>query len=335
MTQQGWLMTAMRSWLGAIFAFAAFPAAAQVPEPVSLRLNWTVLAYHMPFYLAQARGYYKDVNLAVTISEGKGSGSTIQLVAAGADTFGFADSVVVAKAIGTGVPVKVVLGIIQKSEMSIVVPVESDIKKPTDLKGKRISNCPASSPGVMFPAYLNAIGLSATDVTVLNVQCGPSVYQTVAQKQVDGVAGYTPASRAILKAMGVPEVRALEYSQAGILIPSQGIVASTKVIEAKPDVVRRFLAATIKGWTEAKQDPDAAVAATVAAIPLLKGKEMIYKAEFEETLKYLDTPNTKGKPFGWQSLEDWTRAEGILTRHMDFKPQPSAQAYFTNDFLPK
>src|SRR3954451_13283534 len=93
-------------------AFTFWSARAADVEPVSLRLDWSVISYHMPFYLGIKRGFYRDVGLDLSVQEGKGSSGTVQLVGNGADTFGFADGAVVAKAIGTGIPIKMVMGIL-------------------------------------------------------------------------------------------------------------------------------------------------------------------------------------------------------------------------------
>ena len=311
------------------------PVAAQAPEPVSLRLDWSVISYHIPFYLANSRGYYRDAGLAVTIQEGKGSSGTVQLVGNGADTFGYADAAVVAKAIGTGVPVKMVMGILKNSPMALVYDGASGLATPQDLKGKRVSTCAGQATGVLLPAYLAAVGVPAADVKIINTQCGPPIYQAVAQKQADAAASYGPPGKTYLAALDIKDIRRFEFAEAGIALPAHGIVTSLKVIEGKPETVRKFVAGTVKGWTEARKSPDAAIEATVAALPLLKGKEAVLRAEFEDYVKYIDTPNTRGKAFGWQSPEDWKKAEATLVQHMDLKRQPSVDAYFTNDFLPK
>jgi NitT/TauT family transport system substrate-binding protein len=318
----------------ALLLAVAQPALSQ-EEKVSIRLDWTVLGYHTPFYLAAARGYYKDAKLAVEIVEGRGSTNTIQLVGAGSNTFGFADGTAVAKSIGLGVPIKMVMGILQRSPMGVIVPAESSIKTGTDLKGKRIGSCPGSPPGMLVPAFLTAIGLQPTDVTIVSTQCGAPAYLVVPQKQADGVAGYTAASRGALARLGFNEIRSFEFAEVGINVPAHGIIASTETLAKQPDMVRRFLAATAKGWIEAQRDPAAAVAATVAAMPLLAGKEDSMKAELEENFKYLDTTRTKGKSFGWQSVDDWKAAEDVLVKYMEVKQQPSAEAYFTNQYIPQ
>jgi NitT/TauT family transport system substrate-binding protein len=308
---------------------------AQAPEPVSLRLDWSVISYHIPFYLANSRGYYRDAGLAVTIQEGKGSSGTVQLVGNGADTFGYADGAVVAKAIGTGVPVKMVMGILKNSPMALVYDGASGLASPHDLKGKRVSTCAGQATGVLLPAYLAAVGVPVADVKIVNTQCGPPIYQAVAQKQADAAASYGPPGKTYLTALGIKDIRRFEFADVGIALPAHGMITSLKVLETRPETVRRFLAATVKGWTEARKSPEAAIEATVAALPLLRGKEAVLRAEFEDYVKYIDTPNTRGKPFGWQSPEDWKKAEATLVQHMDLKRQPSVDAYFTNDFLPK
>jgi NitT/TauT family transport system substrate-binding protein len=271
----------------------------------------------------------------VTIGEGKGSSGTVQLVGNGADTFGFADAAVVAKAISLGVPVKMVSGVLRKSSMALVFPGDSEIRDAKDLKGKRVSTCAGQATGVLLPAYLAAVGLTPGDVRIVTTQCGPPIYQAVMQKQADAAASYGPPGHTYFTGLGAKSVRRLEFADAGVLLPAHGMLTSLKMIESRPETVRRFVGATVKSWLEARRNPDAAVEATVAALPLLKGKEAVLKAELEDYLRYVDTPATAAKPFGWQSADDWKQAEGVLAQYMDLKRQPSVDAYFTNEFLPR
>ena len=52
-------------------------------------------------------------------------------------------------------------------------------------------------------------------------------------------------------------------------------------------------------------------------------------------MDYLDTARTKGKPFGWQSPEDWKDAEGLMVEYAGMKALPSVDGYFTNQFVAK
>jgi NitT/TauT family transport system substrate-binding protein len=320
--------------LAAVAALVAggHTTAAQSPEPVSIRMDWVPISYHAPFYLAKAMGYYKEVGIDLTMQDGKGSGTTIQLVANNVDTFGLADASVVAKAIAQQLPVKLVMGIFRRSVAGIVFPAKNGIHSAADLKGKRLATCAGDAPLILLPAYLKAVNLSMSDLKIVTVDCGAK-YTVVAQGLADATLGFAPYGKTMFGAAGISDVRALDYADGGLNLPSHGIIASLKTIQSKPDLVRRFVSATAKGWNEARKDPDAAMAAMVAVVDLMKGKTQVLKTEFEGYVAYLDTPATRGKQFGWQSPQDWKKAEDILVRYMDMKRQPSVDAYFTNQFV--
>ena len=68
-------------------------------------------------------------------------------------------------------------------------------------------------------------------------------------------------------------------------------------------------------------------------VPLMKGKEDINIVEFKAYLQSLVSPGTRGRPFGWQSTDEWKQAEEILIEYMGVKRQPSVNVYFTNEFV--
>jgi NitT/TauT family transport system substrate-binding protein len=164
------------------------------------------------------------------------------------------------------------------------------------------------------------------------VDCGAK-YTVVAQGLADVTIGYSAYGRTMFGAAGISEMSELNYADAGIRLPSHGVVASLKTIESKPDLIRRFNAATAKSWIEARENPRAAVEQMASMVPLMKGKEDVNTIEFEAYLKSLDSPGTRGKPFGWQSAQEWKQAEEILIEYMGVKRQPSVDVYFTNEFV--
>jgi NitT/TauT family transport system substrate-binding protein len=320
-------------WLAALAMSGYAPATlAQTLEAASLRLDWTPISYHAPFYLAKARGYYRDAGIDLKMEDGRGSGTTIQLVGNQVDTFGLADASVVAKAIGQQIPVKLVMGIFRRSVAGIVFPAKNDIRTAADLKGKRVATCAGDAPLILLPAYLKAVNLDMNDLKVVTVDCG-SKYTVVAQGLADVTLGFAPYGKTMFGTAGISEVRSFDYANAGLNLPSHGIIASQQTIETKPALIRRFVSATAKGWNEARSDPDAAITEMVASVALMKGRNQVLKTEFEGYANYLDTPATQGKPFGWQSPDDWKVAEDILVQYMDLKRQPSVDAYFTNQFV--
>jgi NitT/TauT family transport system substrate-binding protein len=306
---------------------------AQNLEPTSVRMSWLPISYHAPFYLGLAKGYYKDVGIDMKIHDGKGSGATAQLIANNADTFGVADSAVVARAISQGMPLKIVLGIFPRSDAALVFPSKNGIRSPTELKGKSLATCAGDAPLIILPAYLKAVNLTMDDVKIVTVDCGAK-YTVVAQGLADVTIGYSAYARTMFGGAGITDITDFSYADAGINLPSHGIVASLKTIEARPDLIRRFNRATAKAWIEARDNPEAAVNQMAELVPLMKGKEAVNIVEFKSYLESLKSPGTRGKPFGWQSADEWKAAEEILIEYMGVKRQPSVTAYFTNEFVP-
>jgi NitT/TauT family transport system substrate-binding protein len=318
--------------LGGVFCLGVgLSALAQTPTKVTLRLDWTTLGYHAPFYLGVAKGFYRDAGLDVDVLEGKGSSTVINLVGNDSEDFAFADGTTAARLISQGLPARVVMGIFQRSTLSIFYAKDRGIGTPKDLKGKRVSMCAGDGMNVYLPIYLKSVGLQAGDVEQVNVDCSLK-YTVVAQNRADAVASYGTAGRPLMQAVGIADPGKFDYADAGIFLPSHGIIASEKTIAQRADVVRRFVAATTKAWQAAQADPDAAVAATVAAKPLLKGKEAMLKETLLDSMQYIATPGTKGKPFGWQSAEEWQKAEATLVEFAGIKKPASAQAFYTDAF---
>lgn len=323
------MITSMKTtFLAAGLAVALLSGApAQAQQSVNLRLDWTTLGYHAAFFYGVSKGYYKEAGLDLKIEEGKGSSSVAALVGNDSDDFGFADATTAARLISEGLPVKVVMGIFQRSTLALFFRKDA-MKSPKDLAGKRVSMCAGDAMTIYLPAYLKAVGVKREDVQNVNVDCSVK-YTAVAQNRADAVASYGTAGKPLMQAVGIKEVGKFDFADSGITLPSHGIIASIKKIKSNPDQVKRFVAATARSWEAARKDPDGAVAAVVAARPLLKGKEPMLKATFLDALQY--TGGTAGKPAGWQSPEDWKKARATLVEFANMKPIDSAE-FFTNEF---
>jgi NitT/TauT family transport system substrate-binding protein len=310
------------------------PAMAQDLRKTTLRLDYVANGYHAPFYLGVAKGFYREQGIDLQIFEGKGSANSATLVGTGADDFAFADATTTARLVAQGLPVKVVLGIFQRPTLAIFFPANRKINKPADLKGARISMCASDGMAQYVPAYLDAVQLKPSDVEFVTVDCSVK-YTVVAQGKADAVASYTTAGRFLLAAVGITNSREFDYADAGVFLPSHGIVASLKAIQDNPKLIEGFNAATAKAWEAAKQDPDAATAAFMAANPLQKGREAIIRDSAVASFTYLSTPGTAGKPFGWQSPQEWEQAKAVLVKHVNMAASVSAAGFFTNDFVPR
>lgn len=101
-------------WIAAFAAAVALAASSlsAAQDKVSLRLNWYLGGLHVPFYYGKDKGYYSAEGIDLTINEGRGSANTVQVVAAGSDTFGLADSSSVILTASKGADVKSVMSLL-------------------------------------------------------------------------------------------------------------------------------------------------------------------------------------------------------------------------------
>src|SRR5499427_4752764 len=141
-----------RSIVGALAVLAASSIVAQADDAVSLRLNWYFGGLHVPFYYGKEKGYYAAEGIDLTINEGRGSANTVQVVAAGSDTFGLADSSSVINTAAKGGDVKSVMSLLNSTGYSVVSLAETGIKTPKDLEGKRLAVSPGDPLGSLFQA---------------------------------------------------------------------------------------------------------------------------------------------------------------------------------------
>ena len=94
-------------------------ANAQPKEKISIMLNWYLYSEHAPFFLGKEKGYFEAEGIDLDIQEGRGSGPTIQAVAAKSVPFGYADVSTMIKVASKGAPVKTIGVALQKSPMSV------------------------------------------------------------------------------------------------------------------------------------------------------------------------------------------------------------------------
>src|SRR5437764_2309417 len=159
----------MRSIIAALAALAASAAMAPAQDAVSLRLNWYLGGLHVPFYYGKERGFYKDEGIDLTIKEGRGSANTVQVVAAGSDTFGLADSSSVIATAAKGADIKSVMSLLNSTGFSVVSLAETGIKSPKDLEGKRLAVSPGDPLGQLFQALAAYNKLDMSKITLVQV----------------------------------------------------------------------------------------------------------------------------------------------------------------------
>jgi NitT/TauT family transport system substrate-binding protein len=319
--------------VGALLALPAFAAQAQTGEKAVLMLNWYVYGEHAPFVLGLQKGYFKEEGIDLEIQEGRGSGVTIQAVAAGTATYGLADVGVMIKAAAKGAPVKSIGVLLQRTPGAVVAP-EGKLKDPKDLVGKTVAITPGDAVTPFWPLYLKMLGIPERSVRTVAGDAQTKL-NAVVNGQADALIGFTTEQGARLPDIMNKPVVMLRYTDAGVKLVSLGIVAGRTTIQNKGDLNKRFMRATTRAVEDAEKDPRAATEILLKAYPNIGLPEaQLRSLQYSQAL--YRAPDAAGKrPFQMnpalieESLNTLTEYGG-----MSQAERGKAEDYYTAEFLP-
>ncbi|MCY7307096.1 MAG: ABC transporter substrate-binding protein [Rhodoferax sp.] len=314
--------------LAAALAVSATVASAQ--EAVSLRLNWYLGGLHVPFYYGKEMGYFKQEGIDLTINEGRGSGNTVQVVAAGSDTFGMADSSSLITTASKGADVKSVMSLLNSTGFAVISLASAGIKTPKDLEGKSFAVSPGDPLGQLFRALAAHNKLDMDKIRFVQVDPAAKVV-AVLEKKVDALLGGADDQFFLIKYKG-QEPAALRYADHGANIVGMTILTTGNTIKNRPDLVRRFVKASVRSWEEARKNPNAAVDTAMKVKPDLNRQSTMDQMMVDFDL--LDSPNSRGK-IGMGAKADWDQTISLLKQYRELSTNEPWTTFHTNDFLPK
>ena len=218
---------------------AAKADAAPARQKVVLQTDWFPQAEHGGFYQALARGFYREAGMDVEILPG-GPGAGIKIkVAKGEADFGLNRSDDVLLAAAQGLPLVMVGAVFQHDPQALLVRADSPVKTLRDLDGRTV----IANIGMTWIPYLQKkYGIK------FNLK--PNTY---------GIAGFLADPDAIQQCLLTNEpffaqehgvsVRTLPIADAGYDC-YHTIMCRRELVQLRPDIVRAFLAASIRGWRD-------------------------------------------------------------------------------------
>jgi len=311
--------------------FAPFRARAAAPTPVTMTLDWVYQGPNDGFMIAQEKGFYREAGLDVAITSGKGSGATAQLIASKATQFGFCDGYVVGNGVAKGMGIKSVGSVYRRNPAAVVVLANSGITSPKDLEGKSIAMTAGSAQFQQWPAFVKGANIDGSKIQVVNIDpagVGPALING----QVPAIGGFAQGYVPAIEIRGKEEVRIFWFADYGVNVVSNGIIVHQDLLKSDPDLVRAFVAPTIKGFLYGRERPDEAVSIIKKYLETID--PAITRREMELSWKTWVTPNTKGKPLGWASDVDWAETVRVLKQYGGVATALEASALYTNEFVP-
>ena len=219
------------------------PAAAQALDKVSFGTNWVAEGEHGGFYQALADGTYRKYGLDVTIVPGGPSVNNRILLPVGKiDFFLSANTLQAFDAVEQKIPTIEVAALFQKEPQVVIAHPDQGVDKFADLKKLTLF---ISNEGVpTFYQWLKA-DFGFTDAQVRPYTFNPQPFLANKKSAMQGYVTSEPFAIA----------KAANFTPQVFLLADQGFSAYSTLIETRrelvnknPDLVQRFVDASVVGW---------------------------------------------------------------------------------------
>jgi NitT/TauT family transport system substrate-binding protein len=249
--------------------------------------------------------------------------------------FGDINSLVKFRDANPGTPIKAVFMVYNKPPFSIVGRKSRGVTKPKDLEGKKLGAPAPDGAYAQWKIFVQANGIDASKVTIENVGF-PVREPMLAAGQVDAITGFSFSSFINLKDRGVPvdDIVVLLMADYGVNLYGNVIMVNPKFAADKPEAVKGFLRAFVKGLRDTVRSPATAVDSVLKRNDVAK-KEVELERLNMALRDNITTPETKANGYGGVDMGRLDRSIDQIALTYEFKnARPKGADVFDSSFLP-
>ncbi len=306
---------------------------------VRLLLNSGFSGANAWLLLADARGYFRYEGIEVQFTPGRGSyTAAVRMVTDGFD-FGFGDvnALIEEASIRQATAPTAVFMLFNRSPSAIIVRKDSPITAPKQLAGRTIIGHPTDVALNTFDAFAARALIDPAQVKIQpDSSAWPALLDALETKKVDGIFGYLSTSMAAIESTGrdpAEVIRFIAYRDVAPDLYGSTLMASHRMIQDEPDIVRAFVRAANRGLTATVNDPDAAISELIKRDS--KQRSDVERNRLLRTLNG-DMGAAEGRKIGIGDVDAKRLTLAIKLMH-DTSRLPRLPAWdeiFTRDFLP-
>jgi ABC-type nitrate/sulfonate/bicarbonate transport system substrate-binding protein len=325
------LCSAIRAlFVAAVAALAGGCALVTPPrmEKVIFRLDWAPNTNHTGIYVAMDKGWYKEKGMEIELLPPSEVGRE-QVVANGQAHFGISFAEWVTSARAQGVPIVSIAAIIQRNSTGFASPAERGLTRPKDLEGHRYGGHGSPVEYAMLKALMACDGGDVDKIQF--VDTGYADVFTATQRDADFTWIYYAweGIEAELRGMEMNVIWLRDYVPCLPDYYTPVIITSEQLIRQNPDLVRRFMEATARGYEFAIANPSEAAEILIKYAEA--DPELIRRSQEWLSKHYAEDAPQWGyqDPAVWERFTSWMAENNLIAQPID------ASKAFTNEFLPK
>lgn len=291
--------------------FTACSEKKQPPEEVSYRLKWLFNISVVGDLWADAHGNFTRNGLKVNVKPGGPEKDAIKELEIGHAQFGVASADQVIRAVAKGSPIVVLAQLFQVNPLHwIYRPDRTPLRTPQDLKGKSIGITYGGNDETIMRALLAKYQIREDQVKLSSVRYDFTPFY---KGEVDFWPLYRNAQAPIIgdKLLKAGErFDLMSPSGLGIRFVANSVITTQKMLDKRPDTVKRFMQALLEAWGEAlsPDNKDKAIETVLKYNPETPAE--IVKKQLPAT-RILMLPRSDSK-FGKIDVAAWQQTEKIM-----------------------
>jgi ABC-type nitrate/sulfonate/bicarbonate transport system substrate-binding protein len=317
--------------------FASQPLFAE--ERIAVALDWTPNTNHVGLYVAEAKGWYHEAGLDVEILPYSDTSSGT-LVGNDVAEFGVLSSIGFYTQRAAGADLIAIYAVVQHETGRLVFNADrNDIQTPADLDGLTYAGFGSAWEDALISTIIRQAGGRGAFETVT---LGTSAYEALANRSVDFTLEVVTWEGVNAELEGRPQ-RAFRYADYGIPDQHTTLIGTRAAwLEEHPEIARRFLAATQRGYAYAAEHPTEAADILIEATGGMLGNDALIRASMEALVEGNYLKGEHGAvgtidPAKVEAIGSFLFDAGIL-RDADghaLAEKPHFSTWFTNDYLPR
>ena len=305
----------------------AFTPATFAADKVVLRITFTPWGMHAQYFGGRAQGFYAEEGIDLEIRPPAAGQQNEVFIATGREQFGVTNADAFVKAKGSGLPIVAVMADQPDNPFSVITPQKAGITTPEKMKGMKLAWFQANVMGLIEPVLAKG-GLTRKDVDFVSVARGAEV-QMLAAGQVDGLFGYSFGQALTLEGKGFP-VNVMPVRDYGVQFYGTVIYTNEALLKSNPDLVKRFVRATIKSLIWTHDNIEQAMKEIVAVSP---DRDLKLESRKLRMIYELYNSPDYAERFGLMNDAKWQSSIDILASGGDLPKKPTAQSMYTNAII--
>lgn len=297
---------------------------AHAQDKVTFLTSWYAQAEHGGYYQAIATGIYKKHGLDVTVKMGGPQVNAVQLVAAGQADFFMGKDFQVLSGIEQGVPLTTVAALFQKEPQGMVT--HTDVNTLADLKDKTVLVA-TSGRSTWWPWLKLKYGFTDAQARPYTSNMQPFFAdKNIAQQGYPGSEPYT-AEKAGQK------VKFFLFADEGYPPYGNTIATMQKTVKERPEMVHRFVRATLEGWKSYLENPAPGNALIKQDNPKMDDEMLAFAHAKLKEMKFFNGGDAAKMGPGIMTDARWQATYDFMLKSGQIKPIDNWKQAYTLQFV--